>query len=134
LSLSIDFEPLNRTSRARAQHVIVGTIIIDHVVLNADVGHVHRVVDVVDVLRPRVNAIAQDRLTDKASIDKIVIGRTDIEFDVHLTANGLPLINNSGAAGRQRRPPDIVAAGPPRDPGWTPIEIGAGEPDPAGIN
>jgi len=111
--LPLDREALNWPARTRAQRIVIGTIVIYDIVLNNDVGHVHGVVNVGDILRPRVNPIAQDRLTDKTSIDKVVVGWTDIEFDVHLAANGLPLINDSRTAWRQRCPADIVTAGSP---------------------
>src|SRR6266496_1001988 len=50
-SLPLDSESLNRTARVCADHVIIRAVIIDHIVLNSDVGHVHRVTDIGNVLR-----------------------------------------------------------------------------------
>ena len=117
----------------RAQHVVIRTIIIHDVVPNGNVGHVHSVVDIGDVLRRCEDAIAQDRLTDKTNIDEVVILGTDIKFDIRLCANRLSLVNNSRAARWQRRPADIIPTCSPRNPRRTPVQIAAGEPDPAVI-
>src|SRR5205823_9475816 len=98
---------------------------------NRNVGHVHGLIDIGNILRRCKNTVAQDGLTDKTRIDKIVIGRTDIELDVNTSINGLSLIRNYQPARRQRRPADIVAAGSPGNPSRPPIQIAAGEPKPA---
>src|SRR4029077_11282940 len=95
------------------------------------IGHVHRVVDVSNVLRRCENSIAQNRLTDKPSIDKVVVVGTDIKIDVYASANRLSLINNSRTTRRKRRPPDVVATGSPGNPGRSPIKIFARKPNPA---
>src|SRR4029077_1287008 len=115
-------------------NVNIRAVIIDHVVLNGDIGHVHRVIDVGNVLRRREDAIPQDRFTDKPNVTKIVIFRADIEFDIDASADWLSFINNARTAWRQRRPADLVATCSPRDPGRSPIQIAPREPDPAVIS
>ena len=41
---------MDRAARTRAEHIVIRAVIINHIVLVGDVGHVHRVVDVGDVL------------------------------------------------------------------------------------
>ena len=112
-SLALNCEPLNRPARVRANDVVVRAIIIDHVVLNSDVGDVHRVTDVGNVLCWRKDSIAQHRFTDKTHVTKVVILRSDIVFDIDPSADRLSLINNSRPAWRQRCPADVVAPGSP---------------------
>ena len=132
--LPLDGEPLNWPARTGAQHIVIRAIVIHHIVLNRDVGHVHCVVNVSGILRPRVNPIAQDWLTDKTGVDKVVIGWTDIEFDVYTSANRLPFINDAGTAWRQRCPADIIATGSPGNPRWPPVEVVAEKPNPSVIS
>src|SRR5439155_11795969 len=108
----------------------IRTVIIDHVVLNGDVRHVHGVSDVGYVLRRRKDSISQDRFTDKTNVTKIVILRSDIVFNVHARADWLPFVNDARAAWRQRRPANVIATGPPRDAGRSPIKIAARTRDP----
>src|SRR5438552_12971543 len=104
---------LNRSARLCTDHVVIRAVIIDDIVLNGDVSHVHRVRDVRNVLRWRKDAIPQDRFTDKSNVTKIVILRTDIEFDVHPGADRLSFVNDARTAWRQRRPANVIA---PRSP------------------
>jgi hypothetical protein len=129
--LPLDSEPLNRSVRVRAQHFIIRPIIVDHIILNGDVRDVHRVINIGNVLHSRGDVTAQDRFTDVADLAEIVIFRTDIELDVNLRANRSSLINDARTAWRQRRPADVITAGPPRDPCGTPVQILSGKPDPA---
>ena len=129
--LPLDAEPLNRPVRVRAQHLVIRPIIVDHIILNRDVGDVHRVIDVGDVLHSRSDVIAQDRFTDVADLAEIVIFRTDIVLNVHLRTYGPALINDTRSAGRQRRPADIITTGSPGDPCGAPVQILSGKPDPA---
>src|SRR5205823_9573760 len=132
-SLPLDRQPLNRPGRVRANDVVIRTVIIDHVVLNVDVGHVHRISDVRNILRRRKDSISQDRFTDETHVTKIVILRTDIVFNVHARADWLPFVNDAQPAWRQRRPANVIATGSPRDPGRSPIKIASRKPDPAVI-
>jgi hypothetical protein len=99
--------------------------------LNGDVSHVHRVINIGDVLHSRSDVIAENRFTDVANLAEIVILRADIELDIHLRTNRPSFINDARTAWRQRRPADIIATSPPRDPRWAPIEVLSGEPDPS---
>ncbi len=132
-SLPLDSESLDRPARVCADHVKIRAVIIDHIVLNGDVGHVHRVTDIGNVLRRRKDAVPQDRFTDKANVAEVVIFRADIEFDVHAGADGLSFINDARPAWRQRRPANVVATGSPRDPRRSPIQIASRKPRPAVI-
>jgi hypothetical protein len=131
--LPLDAEPLNRPVGVRAQHLVIRPIIVDHIILNGDVRDVHRVINVGDVLHSRSDVTAQDRFTDVANFAEIVIFRTDIELDVYLRTNRSALIDDARTAGRQRRPADVITAGTPRDPCWTPVEVLAGKPGPTVI-
>jgi hypothetical protein len=131
--LPLNVEPLNRPVRVRAQHLVIRPIIVDHIILNGDVRDVHRVIDIGDVLHWRSDVTAQDRFTDKADLAEIVIFRTDIELDVHLRTNRSSPINDARTAGRQRRPADIIASSPPRDPCGAPVQILSGKPGPTVI-
>ena len=51
--LSLDAQALNGPGRVRIEHIVIRAVIVNHIVLNADVGHVHRVVDIGNVLRHR---------------------------------------------------------------------------------
>ena len=102
--------------------------------MNGDVRDVHRVVNIGNILHSRSDVTAQDRFTDVADFAEIVIFRTDIELDVYLRTNRSSLVNDARTARRQRRPADIIAAGPPRDPCGTPVQILSGKPDPAIIS
>jgi hypothetical protein len=132
-SLTLYSEPLNRPARVCAHNVNIRPVIIDHIVLNVDVGHVHRVSDVGDVLRWRKDPIPQDRFTDKTNVTEVVILRTDIELDIHPGANRLSFVNEARTARGQRRPANVIAAGPPRDPGRSPIQIAPRKPEPTVI-
>jgi hypothetical protein len=101
--------------------------------LNGDVRDVHRVVNVSHILNARSDVIAQDRFTDVADLAKVVIFRADIELDVHLRTNRSSRINDARTAGRQRRPANIIATRPPRDPCGTPVQIFSGKPGPTVI-
>jgi hypothetical protein len=96
--LSLDAQALNGSSRVRIQHVVIRAVIINYIILNGDVGHVHRVVDIGNILRWRKDTISQDRLTDKTNIAEVVILRSDIELDIYLAADWLSLINNPWTA------------------------------------
>ena len=50
-SLPLNSEPLNRPARVFVNDVVIRAVIIDHIVLNIDVRHVHGVRDVGNVLR-----------------------------------------------------------------------------------
>jgi hypothetical protein len=132
-SLTLYSKPLDRPARVRTHNVNIRPVIIDHIVLNGDVGHVHCVADVGNVLRWGKDPIPQNRFTDKTNVTKVVILRADIELDIHPGADRLSFINDTRTAWRQRRPADIIAAGPPRDPGRSPVEIAPREPNPAVI-
>ena len=129
--LPLDAEPLNRSVRVRAQHFVIRPIIVDHIILNGDVRDVHRVINIGNVLHSRGDVTAQDRFTDVADLAEIVIFRTDIELDVYLRANRPALKNDARTAWRQRRPANIIASSPPRDPCGAPVQILSGKPDPA---
>jgi hypothetical protein len=131
--LPLDREPLNRPARVRTNHVVIRAVIINHIVLNGDVGHVHRVGDVGNVLRRGKEAIPQDRFTDKANVTEVVILRADIELDVHAGPDRLSFIDDARTARRQRRPANVVATGSPRDPGRSPVQVAPREPEPAVI-
>jgi hypothetical protein len=111
--LPFDGEPLNRPARVLVNEVVIGAVIINYVVLHRDVGHVHGVCDVRDILHRRKNAVAQHRFADKPDIAKVVIFRADIECDVHVPPDRLPFINNARPAWRQRRPANVIATGSP---------------------
>ena len=119
--LPLDAEPLNRPVRVRAQHLVIRPIIVDHIVLNGDVRDVHRVINIGKILHSRSDVTAQDGFADVADLAEIVIFRTDIELDVHLRTYRPSLINDTRTAGRQRRPANIIASSPPRDPCGAPV-------------
>jgi hypothetical protein len=98
--------------------------------LNGDVGHVHRVIDVGDILNWRNDVIAQNRLTDVTNLAKVVVRRADIELNIHLRTNKPSLINDAWAARRQRRPANIITTGSPGNPCWAPVQIASRKPDP----
>src|ERR1700682_1161321 len=116
------------------EHIVIRPVVITHLVLVSDVGHVHGLVDVSNVLPHVHDPIAQDRLADVANLDKVVVGWADIEIDIDTSADWLAFVNNSGASRRQGRPADVITAGTPGNPGRTPVEIAAGKPDPAVIS
>jgi hypothetical protein len=99
--------------------------------LHVDVCHVHRVRDVGNVLHRRYDPVAQDRLADEPDVAKVVILRPDIERHIHVSADRLSFINDTRPARRQRRPTDVIATSPPRDPRRSPIEVFSRKPDPA---
>src|SRR5438094_807030 len=132
-SLPLDSEPLNRPARVLVNDVVIRAVIIDHIVLNVDVGHVHCVRDVSDVLRWRIEPIPQNRFTDKTNVAKVVIFRADIVFDVHGGADGLSFIDAFRTTRWQGRPADAVSTGSPRYPSRSPVQIAAWDPDPAVI-
>src|SRR5437660_8735063 len=129
--LPLDGEPLNRPARVSVNHVVIRAVIINHIILHRDVGHVHGVGDVGNVLRRRKDAVPQNRLTDKTNITEVVIFRPDIELDIHGCADWLSFINDTRTAWRQGRPADVIATGPPRNPGRSPIQIASREPEPS---
>ena len=98
--LSLNREPLNRPARVSVHCVEIRAVVIDHVILHRDIGHVHRVRDVRNILHRRKDPVAQDRLADEPDIAEIVILRADIERDIHVHADGLSFINDSWSAGR----------------------------------
>src|SRR5206468_7727848 len=53
--------------------------------------------------------------------------------DIDSGANRPSFINDARTARRQRCPADIIATRSPRNPGWSPIQIGSRKPDPAVI-
>src|SRR4030095_346499 len=72
-------------------------------------------------------------LADETDVHKIVVFGTDVEVDIHPTADRSSLVNNSGAARRQWRPANLIAACPQETPGCPPSKIAAGKPTPAVI-
>lgn len=108
--LAFEFQTLNGATRLRAERVVIGTVIINNVVGGGDVGHVHRLVDVSNVLGRREDAITQDRLADVTNIDKVVVGRPDIVFDIYAEADIANRERDSRPARRQRGPADNAAA------------------------
>ena len=111
--LSLDREPLYRPARVRVHDVEIRAIVIDHVILHGDIGHVHGARDVGDVLHRRKDPVTQDWLADKPNIAEVVILRTDIEHDIDVHADGLSFINNPRPARRQRRPANVIATRSP---------------------
>ena len=111
--LSLNRKPLNRPARVRADHVVIGTVIVDDVILNGDVGDVYCVGNVGNVLRWRKDSIPQDRLTDKANVTKVIIFRTNIVLHVHASPNRPSFINDAWTSWRQRRPANVIATGSP---------------------
>jgi hypothetical protein len=104
--LALERQALDWSARLRAERVVIRTIIVNDVVVNRDVRHVHGLVDESNILRWRKDAFAQNRLTDVADVDEIVVGRTDIKSEVDVDADGLAFINDARAAWRQGRPTD----------------------------
>ena len=132
-SLPLDSEPLNRPARVLVNDVVIRAVIIDHIVLNVDVGHVHRVGDIGNVLCWWKDPVPQNRFTDKTNVAKVVIFRADIVFDVHGGADGLSFIDDFRTTRWQGRPADAVSTGSPRYPSRSPVQIAAWDPDPAVI-
>ena len=130
-SLPLDSEPLNGPARVFVNDVVIRAVIIDHIVLNVDVGHVHRIRDVGNVLRWWKDAVPQNRFTDKTNVAKVVILRADIVFDVHTGTDGLSFIDDVRTARGQGRPANVIATGSPRHPSRSPIQIATRNPDPA---
>jgi hypothetical protein len=81
--------------------------------LDNDVGDVHGVRDIGDILHRREDPVAQDRLANEPQVAEVVILRTDIEHHIHVHADRLSFINDARAARRQRRPTDVIATGAP---------------------
>jgi hypothetical protein len=131
--LPLDIEPLNRPVRVRAQYLVIRPIIVDHIIFNGDVRDVHRIIDVGNILHWRNDVVAQDWFTDVADLAKVVIRGANIELDIHLRTNESSLVNDARTAGRQRRPANIIASSPPRDPCGAPVQILSGKPGPTVI-
>jgi hypothetical protein len=112
-SLSLDRQPLDRTARVSIHNGVIRAVIVNDVVLNGDVRHVHRVGDVRNILHSRKNPVAQNRLADKPHIAEVVILRANIERYIHVRADRLSFINDARSARRQRRPTDVIATGTP---------------------
>lgn len=132
-SLALYREPLNRPARVTAHHVVIRAVIIDHIVLNVDVRHVHCVRDVSDVLRWRIEPIPQNRFADEPNVAEVVIFRPDIEFDIDASTDRPSFIDDLRTTWRQWRPADVVSTGSPRDPCRAPVQIAAWDPDPSVI-
>src|SRR5205807_1863173 len=104
-----------------------------------DVRHVHRLSDVGDVLIGGENPLPENGLTDVADIDEVVVGRSDVEIDVHPGGDGALVPILTGASRGQRRPADIIAARAPRDPCRAPFAprhpdpAATAQPDPATV-
>ena len=132
IRVALNGQALNRPAGPLIDDIDVGAVIVNGAVVISDVGHVHRLVDVSDVLRWSEDALAQNRLTDVAYIDEVVVSGADIELDIHLARDGTALIDGF-VRGRQRRPSDILVAGAPGNPSRTPFHIfvTTGNPDPA---
>ena len=129
--LSLDCKPLNGPTRVCVHYIKIRAVVIDHVVLHGDIGHVYRVCDVGDVLHRRKNPIPQHRLADEPHVAEIVIFRADIVHDIDVRADRLSFINNARTPWRQRRPANVIAPGSPRNPGRSPVQVASGEPNPA---
>jgi hypothetical protein len=98
--LPFKFEPLNWPAGIPIHHIDVGTVIVNGIVLVSDVRHVHGLVDVSDIFRNRNDSGAEDRLTYVADIAEVVVAWSNVEFDVHVSADRLSLINNPRTARR----------------------------------
>ena len=115
------------------EHVDIRPIVVNDFVLNGDVGDIYRLINVSDVAARRVDVAAQNRLAYETNIDKIIVSWTNIEFDIDASANRSAFIDNSAAARRQRSPANLIAAGAPGNPGRSPFQIAAREPNPSKI-
>src|SRR5205085_12247720 len=111
VGVALHTESLDGPRRIAAQRVVVRSIIVNGGIVVGDVGDVYRLGDVGHVLFWRENALAQDRFADVANIDKIVVGRTDVEVDVHPGRDRLLIPIFARAAWRQRRPTHVIPAG-----------------------
>jgi hypothetical protein len=87
--LALNSKPLNGSRRICVHHVVIWPVIVDHIVLNGDVRHVHRIIDIGDILRGRKDPVAQNWFADESDVAKIVILRADIQLDVHASADRL---------------------------------------------
>ena len=133
IRLALERESLDRPTRLRAERVVIGSVIVNDIVVHRNVRHVHGLIHERDVLRWSKNALAQDRFADVADVDKIVVGRADIKDEIDIDAERLAFIDDPRAARRKRRPTHYPGAVTPGNPGWPPFQIGSGEPDPAVI-
>src|ERR1043166_435887 len=133
ICLALDFQALNGAGRVLGKDIVIRPIIVNYFVLNRDVSDVHRLIDVGNVVTRRIDVTAQDGLADETNIDKIVVGRTNIELDIYVSANGATFIDNSRPTWRQWCPTNLIATGAPRNPSRSPFQIAAGEPNPAHV-